>query len=200
MGQGAVRSASREAGSGIIKKKIKLKGEIDIAKEKKGKGNRITISHIYSYALVVIIVLGVISYFWIKMIYIPETPETPNPGKEVEVAYWQNLYLLVKYNRSVCPDLKVEHTNGWVNKTEILEIETVQNTTHEINFVMLNRYNTNDPSIKPEISWVDQGNCKPQALLLSNSEFIQLLVDEGVQIERDTPSVFRNQSNQSLEL
>lgn len=114
-------------------------------------------------------------------------PKNNTENSTVSVEMIKRLVLLVKYNNETCPELQVEHTNNETNETEILDIKTVKKVNESmptINFVGLGAYNMNS-GIKPEIRYINQGNCTPQALLISNEDFINLLLSYGVPIEEN---------------
>lgn len=119
----------------------------------------------------------------------PETqvqPEqTPQENvTEPQVAYYQKIIALIKYDKEVCPDLKIEHTNTATDIVEVLDIEQVKDIEQEINFVELGRYDTNNPNIKPLLNFVNEETCQPQVLLISNTQFINLLLEYGVEVEK----------------
>jgi hypothetical protein len=125
-------------------------------------------------------------------IQINSTNITKNLTQEITPGYYQKLVLLVKYNKTECPNLKVNHTNPATNISEVLEIKTVKNITKEINYVELGRYDTNNPSIQPIISWIDYWKCYPQALLVTNNEFLEILVSYGIPIDNATVTPIDN--------
>lgn len=115
---------------------------------------------------------------------IPPEPE-PIPEPEPVIPYYQKLILLVKYDEYACPGFwAINHTRD--NQSWILPIQKVKNIAQEINFVELGRYDTNNPDNRVKFNWVNQSGCNPEHLLITNNEFITMLMDLGVPVANET--------------
>lgn len=106
---------------------------------------------------------------------------------DTQIPYIQNIVLLVKYNHTLCPDLQVEHSSSAnPDKVEVLDIKQVKDIDVEVNYAELGEYDTNNQDIVPLLNWVNVGECTPDALIISNTEFLKLLMDLGVPVEDST--------------
>jgi len=95
------------------------------------------------------------------------------------IPYYQKLVLLVKYNKTECPELSVVHRNTTT------KVDAVKNITQEVNFVYLGRYDTNDPDNKVNFNFVNQNDCAPEILLITNEEFLTLIMEYGVKVAEE---------------
>lgn len=105
--------------------------------------------------------------------------------EETIVPFYQNILLLVKYNKTMCPDLMVNHSNINFPEGELVEIQQVKNISQEVNYAELGQYDTNNQEIMPLVQWVNANDCEPEAILISNTDFISLLLDLGVPVDRE---------------
>lgn len=147
-----------------------------------------------TFMIVVVVIIALV------VIFVPEAQDpitniTENKTENVsnvsnnmtegtEIPFLQRLVLLIKYNETECPNLALNLTKN--NESYIVEIEKVENIDENISFARLGRYDTNsEPLI--EFSFVNYNNCEPDYLLITNNEFISLLLELGVTIEQKEP-------------
>lgn len=124
-----------------------------------------------------------------SMFFYSYRPQEQEPVQQQEeetiVPFYQNILLLVKYNKTMCPDLMVNHSNINFPEGELVEIQQVKNISQEVNYAELGQYDTNNQEIMPLVQWVNANDCEPEAILISNTDFISLLLDLGVPVDRE---------------
>lgn len=107
------------------------------------------------------------------------------------IPFYQRLVMLVKFNETECPDLKVvvEQTNQTLNLTK------VKNINQTVWYTILGRYDTNDPNLDVSVRYINYNNCSPDQFFMTHDEFILLLIDLGVPITDEARArLFRNET------
>ena len=101
---------------------------------------------------------------------------------EQRISVLERIVVLIKYNETECPDLIVYTRNQTIPIMHIYNLSDIK----QINYVEIGRYDINVPNVTIDMEFLNQTTCRPELMFLTNSQFIQFLIEAGIPIENKT--------------